>query len=150
MSVLTPGRLRRGRLLDTYYRYFCGGLRMIFSRQWALASSGWITLLCVEYLPPGSLLRVLVVFAFVLFCPGFAVARLLPTREPAERWVLAVALSMSFGLLITVGMTVMRNGSVSISIGLLALVTTIAVLAGAATSSRRPTSPAPINEDGNQ
>ena len=114
--------------------------------QWALASSGWITLLCVNYLPPGSLPRVLVVFGFVLVCPGLAVAGLIPTRESPERWVLAVALSVSFGLLVSVAFTVMRVESVIPQIVSLAVITTLAVLSNAIVAWRWPTSAAPAGE----
>jgi uncharacterized membrane protein len=91
---------------------------------------------------------VLLVFVFVLFCPGFAVAGLLPTRESAERWVLAVALSMSFGLLVSVAFTVMRDDSVTRRLGSLALITTIAVLVDVCVSSRRHTGVAPADAEG--
>lgn len=142
---------RRGRLLDAGYfwnllHYFWGFIRTIRAAQWALASSGWITLLCVQYLPSGSPPRVLLVFGFVLFCPGFAVARLVPTREPAERWVVAIALSMSFGLLVSVAFTLMRDDSVTLRVGSLALITAIAVLVDAVVSPRRRTSLAPAGD----
>jgi uncharacterized membrane protein len=89
---------------------------------------------------------VLLVFVFVLFCPGFAVAGLLPTRESAERWVLAVALSMSLGLLVSVAFTMMRNDSVTQRLGSLALIPTIAVLVDAVVSARRHTSISPADE----
>lgn len=146
LSVLTRGCHRRGWRLDPAYVW--SGLRTIRVRQWALASSGWITLLGVEHLPSGSPPRVLLVFVFVLFCPGFAVAGLLPTRESAERWVLAVALSMSFGLLVSVAFTVMRDDSVTRRLGSLALITTIAVLVDVAVSSRRHASFAPADAEG--
>jgi hypothetical protein len=114
--------------------------------QWALASSGWITLLCVNYLAAGSLPRVIVVFAFVLVCPGLAVVGLIPTKELPERWVLAVALSMSFGLLVSVVFTVMRVESVMPQIVSLALITSLAVLINAVVSGRRPTTVAPADE----
>ena len=81
-------RHRRGRDLATAYAW--NVLRTLRARQWALASSGWITLLGVEHLPSGSPPRLLLVFGFVLFCPGFAIAGLLPTQEIAERWVLGL------------------------------------------------------------
>jgi len=144
-GVITRGRRhRRGWHLDPAYVW--SGLRTIRVRQWALAISGWVTLLGVEHLPSGSPPRVLLVFVFVLFCPGFAVAGLLPTRESAERWVLAVALSMSFGLLVSVAFTVMRDDSVTQRLGSLALITTIAVLVDAVVSARGHTSIAPADE----
>ncbi len=100
-----------------------------------MASSGWVTLLSIQYLPSGSPGRVLLVFAFVLVCPGLAVARLLPTQGRAERWTLAVALSMSFGILTSVALTMMRNGSVMIGIAALALIVTIVVVVEAIVSS---------------
>jgi hypothetical protein len=142
---------RRGRLLDAGYfsnllQYFWGFIRTIRAAQWALASSGWITLLCVQYLPSASPPRILLVFGFILFCPGFAVARLVPTREPAERWVVAIALSMSFGLLVSVAFTLTRDDSVTLRVGSLALITTIAVLVEAFVSPLRHTSTAPADD----
>lgn len=146
MSAITQGRHRGGRDLGTAYAWSV--LRTIGAGRCALASSGWITLLGVYYLPAGSPPRALLVFAFVLFCPGFAVARLLPTQETAERWVLGVALSMSCGLLVSVAFTVMRDGSLTGRLGSLALITTIAVLVDAVVSARRQTSIAPADEKG--
>jgi hypothetical protein len=128
------------------YIYYRSCLPTISGRQWALASSGWITLLCMEYLAPGSLLRTLVVFGFVLFCPGFAVAGFVPTRESAERWVLAVALSMSLGLLVSVAFTVIRVDSVTHCIETLAVITTTAVIADAVGPPRRCISFTPTDE----
>jgi hypothetical protein len=91
--------------------------------------------MAMQYLPSGSPARVLMVFAFVLFCPGLAVVKLLPTLGRAERWTLAIALSMSLALLTTVALTVMRNGSVTIPIVALALIVTTAVVVEAVVSS---------------
>jgi hypothetical protein len=130
------------------YLYYRSCLRTITDRQWALAGSGWITLLCMECLPPGSLLRTMVVFGFVLFCPGFAVAGLVPTHDAAERWVLAVALSMSLGLLVSVTFTVARDDSVALRIGTLALITTTAVIADAVGSPPQRNSFTPTDAKG--
>jgi hypothetical protein len=127
---------RRGRLLDAgrfsgmlgCFRDYLGRIR---AAQWALASSGWITLACVELLPSGSPPRVLLVFVFILLCPGLAVARLVLRRESAELLVVAVPLSMSLGLLVSVALTVLRVDSVMLGVGSLALITTIAALAEA-------------------
>ncbi|MGH3857233.1 MAG: hypothetical protein ACRDR6_27870 [Pseudonocardiaceae bacterium] len=119
-----PSRPRRPRNAAFLVR----SLRAAPRWQLALAASGWITLLGILVLPPGSPPRVVLVFCFVLSCPGFAVSGLLPAREPAERWVLAIALSTSFAILVTVALTVLRIDSVSLRLGLLALITTVAVL----------------------
>ena len=98
-------------------------------RWWLLlAVSGWATMLGVLLLPPGSVLRVALVFGFVLTCPGLAVCLLLPVREAVERWVLAVALSISLAILLNTGLTVVSDGSVPLRLGALALITTVAVL----------------------
>jgi uncharacterized membrane protein len=115
---------------------FWSGLRTIRFRQLALACSGWLTLLGVEYLPAASISRMMLVFFFVLVCPGLAVARILPMRESAERWVLAVALSISFGLMVSVGFTIMRNDSITSRLASLALIITLAVLVDVAISWR--------------
>lgn len=143
---LTRLGTRCGSLPGAFLHHFWSLVRVMPASQWALAGSGWITLLCVTYLPPASPPRVLVVFGFVLFCPGFAVARLVPTRASAERWVLTVALSMSFGLLVSLAFTMMRDDSVPLRIGSLALITTLAVLLNALVSSRRRISVASVNE----
>ncbi|WP_201453275.1 hypothetical protein [Rhodococcus sp. T7] len=102
-----------------------------------------MTLACVHYLAlesSWSVLRAPVIFAFVLICPGLAVARLLPTREPAELWVVAVALSMSFGLLVSVAFTVLRNDSTMLRMLTLALVTTVATVVDICRSARHAAS----------
>lgn len=145
MSTTNPRhRLRRARLPDA--ESLIRLLRTIRARQLFLAGSGWITLLGVTYLPPGSPPRVVLVFAFILLCPGFAVSGLLVARESAERWVLSVALSMSFALLVSVAFSVLRNDSLTLSLAVLALITTIAVLVDILVSPRRVVSSAPADE----
>jgi uncharacterized membrane protein len=79
-------------------------------------------------LPPASPLRAVLVFCFVLSCPGLAVSALLRVRDPVERWVLSIALSMSFAILVTVVLTLLRIESVTLRLALLAVLTTVAVL----------------------
>ncbi|MFD4350971.1 hypothetical protein ACFWPX_00325 [Nocardia sp. NPDC058518] len=105
------------------------GLRATPAATWVLAGSGWVTLLAVHVISPDSplsVLRTLVTFAFVLLCPGLAVARLLPLREDIEVWVVGIALSMSFGLLVTVAFTAARNDSTTSRLVSLAVITTAA------------------------
>jgi hypothetical protein len=126
MTTANQRPLRRRRLLDA--ASFWRSLRSAPLWQLILAASGWITLLGILVLPPGSPPRVVLVFGFVLTCPGFSVSRLLPVREPAERWVLTIALSTSFAILVSVALMVLRIDSVALCLGLLAVITTVAVL----------------------
>lgn len=109
--------------------------RLRRARRWLLllAGTGWLTLLGVLLLPEGSPPRVALVFGFALTCPGWAVCLLLPVREAAERWVLAVALSMSLAILVNTALTVISNGSILLRLTVLALITTIAALTAALT-----------------
>jgi uncharacterized membrane protein len=120
-------------------------IRAVPAGLWVLASSGWITLISVHYLTPDSpfsVLRAPVIFAFVLLCPGLAVARLLPPREPAEVWVVATALSISFGLLVSVAFTMLRNDSMAQRLLTLAVITTVATVVAIWQSARRAASTA--------
>lgn len=120
-------------------------VRAVPAVLWVLASSGWVTLISVLYLTPDSpfsVLRAPVVFAFVLLCPGLAVARLLPAREPAELWVVATALSISFGLLVSVAFTIVRNDSTTQRLLTLAVITTAATVVDIYVSARRAAAPA--------
>jgi len=78
-------------------------------RRWSiallLAVSGWLVLgLIVVTGQPA--LRAPAVFAFVFICPGLAIVRLLPLRDPLERAVLAVALGLSLAALAAEGMAI--------------------------------------------
>ncbi|WP_446222395.1 hypothetical protein ACTWPB_21630 [Nocardia sp. IBHARD005] len=122
-----PAGLTRYRLPDR--AALRRGLGSTPATTWVLAGSGWVTLLAVHAISPDSplaVLRTLVVFAFVLLCPGLAVARLLPLREDIEVWVVGIALSMSFGLLVTVAFTAARNDSTTSRLVVLAVITTAA------------------------
>ena len=72
MSSRRPGHRRRGRQSK-------GGswFRSIDAWQWGLACSGWLTMLGMVGLPPGLPLRTVLVFGFVLLCPGLAIAGLI-------------------------------------------------------------------------
>jgi uncharacterized membrane protein len=107
---------------------------------WALAMSGWIMAVIVDVSTPESALSVVqapAAFVFVLLCPGLAVARLLPLREPVEVWVCGVALSMSFGLLVSVAFTFLRDNSTVHRLLTLAAVATAAALVEIYLSARR-------------
>lgn len=125
MSSRRPGHRRRGRQSK-------GGswFRSIDAWQWGLACSGWLTMLGMVGLPPGLPLRTVLVFGFVLLCPGLAIAGLIPVRDPLERWTIGVASSMAAALLVSLVFTLLRADSVMPRIGTLALLTTLAVLAG--------------------
>ncbi|GAB2515590.1 hypothetical protein GCM10027167_17700 [Nocardia heshunensis] len=93
-----------------------------------VAASGWLALAAVAYLPADTPLRIAAVFGFVLLGPGFAISGLLSSGDRLERWVLTVALSLSLGLLVTVGFTELRDSSVDQRLAVLAAVTTMATL----------------------
>jgi hypothetical protein len=93
-----------------------------------LAVSGWIVLGIVAAGAPVPI-RAVAVFAFTLVCPGTAVIRLLPVRDPLERAVLAVALGLSFGALVAEFTDIGRPGQPSVVLIVLALVCTAAALA---------------------
>lgn len=63
-----------------------------------LIVSGWLVL-GMTALGRLQVVRPVALFAFVLVVPGIAVVRLLPLREPLERAVLAVAISLSLATL---------------------------------------------------
>lgn len=113
-----------------------GGRRLAAAPRWQLllAASGWLTWLAT-LLPAGSALRVALVFAFVLTCPGLALTLLMPVREAAARWVLAVALSMSVALLLNTLLTVLSNDSLPLRLALLASLTTAAALIATPTAA---------------
>ncbi|MFB7874112.1 hypothetical protein ACFC06_02595 [Nocardia sp. NPDC056064] len=115
------------------------GLRTTPLVTWLLAGSGWLTLLCVHTISPDgplSMLRTLIVFGFVLLCPGLAVARLLPLREDIEVWVVGIALSLSLGLLVSVAFTAARNDSTTSRLVTLAIVPTAAAAVQVLRSAR--------------
>ncbi|GAA5110829.1 hypothetical protein [Pseudonocardia adelaidensis] len=122
-----PGRMspQRGRLL---LNAVWSPLRRAPRWRWALAISGWTTLLAVLLAPSASPPRVVLVFGFVLVCPGLAVCLLLPMREAVERWVYGVALSIALAILLNTALTLLANGSVALRLVVLATITTVAVL----------------------
>ena len=69
-------------------------------RSILLALSGWVAL-AATWLPAGSVVRPLVVAAFLASCPGAAMLGWWPDTDRLERAVLAVALSISAALAVT-------------------------------------------------
>jgi hypothetical protein len=63
-----------------------------------LIVSGWLVL-GMTAVGSMQVVRPVAVFAFALAVPGIAVVRLLPLRDPLERAVLAVAISLSLATL---------------------------------------------------
>lgn len=126
-----------GAVARTPFERVIPGLRTCWDRgrlapRWLLplACSGWLTWLGL-LLPAGSALRVVLVFGFVLVCPGLAVTLLLPVREAAMRWVLSVALSMSLALVLNTVLTIVSDDSLPLRLAVLASITTVAsVIAG--------------------
>ena len=123
-----PSELAGNRRLLLNVKCYLRALGTSARWQLILAASGWVTLLGTLMLPASSPPQVILVFGFSLICPGLAVSRLLPTKKPVEGVVLAVALSISFGILVTVTLTVVAIDSVVLGLGLLALITTVAAL----------------------
>lgn len=78
-------------------------------RRWGiglvLAASGWLVL-GLTAVTGQPLARAPALFAFVFVCPGLAVVRLLPLRDPLERAVLTVALGLSLAALAAEGMAI--------------------------------------------
>lgn len=107
-------------------RLMANRLRKPSSSTWALAASGWITL-GLTHLPAANPVRATTVFVFFLVCPGLALSSWVRVRG-VERWTLAIALSISVGLLLSTAMTLLRDGSFGLHIGILAAVTTVAAL----------------------
>ncbi len=93
-----------------------------------LATSGWLVLLAVTQLPPATPLRIALAAAFLLYAPGAAIVRLTPLRQPLERHVTAIALSMAATLLVSVAFTAARDDSLDHRLQTLAALTTAAVL----------------------
>lgn len=93
---------------------------------WILAAAGWVAM-AATWLPEGAPVRVVVVYLFVLFGPGLALSAAIAT-DRAERWVLAVALSASLAIVVSVLMTALRDDSMAHRIASLAAVTTVAAL----------------------
>jgi hypothetical protein len=112
-----------------------GRVRVTPRWRLALACSGWLTWLG-QLLPPGFPLRVLVVFGFVLICPGLALTLLLPLREAVVRWVLAVALSVSLAILLNTVLTIASNDSLPLRLAVLATITTVAAVAAPLDAAR--------------
>lgn len=110
-------------------------LRALDTRDVALAGSGWFALGCMHMLEPGTPLRALAVFGFVLICPGLAVTGALGFGAPLERAALAIALSMAAALLVGVTFTVLRVDSAALRIATLAVLTSVAVIGPAATGT---------------
>lgn len=103
-----------------------------------LAVSGWVALAATA-LPAANPLRVLLVTAFLLVCPGAAAVRLAAAdrdrrrrgQELLESWVLTVALSLSIGALVAEGFFLSRSFTTVRAIAVLAALTTLMALAAA-------------------
>lgn len=101
-----------------------------------LAAAGWLALAATA-LPAGSPPRVIVTFAFVLICPGAATVRLAQAvlrkagsrpMDPLESFVLAVALSLSLGALVSEALFLAQGFTTARAIFVLAVFTSIAAL----------------------
>lgn len=107
----------------------------IRSRSIPLALSGWIAL-AATWLPAGSVVRPLVVAAFMASGPGTAMLGWWPHADRLERAVLAVALSISAALLVTEAQTLLGLWEPRVSVAILALITTAGTLAAPGRPSR--------------
>jgi hypothetical protein len=97
---------------------------------WLLAASGWLAL-AATLLPAVGLLRVLVTFGFLLVCPGLALIRLLERPDGLEEFVVGVALSVSLAVTVSVAMAAGHWWHPKLGLTLLAVLTTVAGVAGA-------------------
>src|SRR5205807_2262468 len=73
----------------------------------ALVLWAWGTV-TVAALPAPVPLRVVALLGFVGLCPGLALVGLLERRDPLERLVLSVALSLALGVLVTEAMAILH------------------------------------------
>jgi hypothetical protein len=96
---------------------------------WLLAASGWVAL-AATLLPAAGPLRVIVTFGFLLVCPGLALVRLLERPDLLEEFVVGLALSMSLAVTVSVAMAVGHWWHPGWGLALLALLTTVAGVAG--------------------
>lgn len=101
----------------------------------ALALSGWIALAATR-LPAGSPARVAIAAVFLLACPGLALIRI-PAAvraragralEPLETAVLAVALSLAAGALVSEAFYLTNSFTLGRAAAVLAAITTVAAL----------------------
>jgi len=65
-------------------------------------------------------LRPILVFGFLLVCPGWAFVRLLPIQDPIQQAILAIALSLAIDTVVAV--VLLYSGAWSSSTGLLILI----------------------------
>ena len=120
-----------------------------------LAVSGWVALAATA-LPTANPLRVLLVTAFLLVCPGAAAVRSaaagIDRRDRAsallETWVLTVAVSLCVGALVAEGFFLTRSFSTVRALGVLAALTTVLALLPLARPRRRRPAPAAGPEQG--
>lgn len=105
-------------------------------RSILLALSGWVAL-AATWLPAGSVVRPLVVAAFLASCPGAAMLGWWPDTDRLERAVLAVALSISAALAVTEAQTLLGLWGPRLSMAILALITAGAALAAPGRRRRR-------------
>ena len=107
----------------------------MFGYRIALALTGWITLAATR-LPDASPARVAIAALFLLSCPGLALVRI-PAAvrarcgrplEPLETAVLAVALSLAAGALVTEAFYLTDSFTPARAGAALALLTSIAAL----------------------
>ena len=96
-------------------------------RDVALGASGWITLALA--LGPLEPIRVVAVFAFVFFCPGFAVVRLTNLTGRLEINVIAIALSLAIATIISETLSVFHLFTADRSLVLLSTMTSLSVIA---------------------
>ena len=100
-----------------------------------LAASGWIVLGIVTAQAPTAA-RTIAVFGFILICPGTALIRLLPLRDPLERAVLGLAIGLSLAALTGEAAAIGHPAQASLVLAVLASVCTAAALAEMARGMR--------------
>lgn len=109
--------------------------RWIWAIRAVLVVSGWVAL-GVQWLPAGSPVRPVVLFAFVLVAPGASIVLLLPLVDRLERFMVSLGLSASLGIIVSEAFALLHAASAKSTVAALAGLTTVMVAAGAL--RRRP------------
>lgn len=109
--------------------------RWIWVIRAVLIVSGWAAL-GVQWLPAGSPIRPVVLFAFVFVAPGASVVLLLPIVDRLERLMVSLGLSASLGIVVSEAFALLHAASARSTVAVLAGLTTVMVGVGA--FRRRP------------
>lgn len=94
-----------------------------------LVVAGWVAL-GVQWLPAGSPVRPVALFAFVLVAPGASIVLLLPLVDRLERFMVSLGLSASLGIIVSEAFALLHAASAKSTVAVLAGLTTVMVAAG--------------------